>query len=70
MREYQTSLEERLRCSRYNRDRYQRDPEYRLRRLNAGRIHQGLKPRASVDEIGTVADGAKNRQRDARGRYL
>lgn len=70
MREYQTPLEERLRVSRYAKDRRNRDPEWRLRKLNQARVWQGLKPRASVEEIGTVADGARNRRRAPNGRYL
>lgn len=53
MKEYATPLAERLRIAAYYRERYRSDPEYRLRKVNCLRIRQGLKPRASVDEIGT-----------------
>jgi hypothetical protein len=51
MREYATPLAERLRIAAYYRERYKRDPEYRLRKVNCLRVRQGLPPRASVDEI-------------------
>jgi hypothetical protein len=51
MREYETPLTERLRLSRYRRERYANDPEWRLRQLNRSRIGQGLEPRKSVEEI-------------------
>lgn len=49
--QYATPLEERIRLSRVHRRRYWSDPEYRLRKINRARVHQGLPPRASVDEI-------------------
>lgn len=51
MREYATPLAERQRIAAYYRERYKRDPEYRLRKVNCLRIRLGLAPRASVDEI-------------------
>jgi hypothetical protein len=51
MREYATPLAERQRIAAYYRERYKRDPEYRLRKVNCLRIRLGLPPRKSVDEI-------------------
>ena len=51
MKEYATDLKERQRIAAYYRERYKRDPEYRLRKVNCLRIRLGLPPRASVDEI-------------------
>lgn len=51
MPKFVTPLKKRLRISAYYRERYQRDDEYRLRKVNALRAYQGLPPRASVDEI-------------------
>lgn len=50
-REYATPLAERQRIAAYYRERYKRDPEYRLRKVNCLRIRLGLPPRASIDEI-------------------
>lgn len=52
-REYATPLAERQRIQRYHRERYQSDPDFRLRCVNRGRAWQGLPPRQSVDEIKT-----------------
>jgi hypothetical protein len=70
MSRFVTPLAERLRIADRDRERCKRDPEFRLRRLNRARVWQGLKPRASIDEIGAVADGARNRVRDERGRFI
>lgn len=51
MSRFVTSLAERQRIAAYHRERYVRDPAYRLRQVNSLRIRQGLPPRASVDEI-------------------
>lgn len=51
MRVYKTPLKERLRIAEYHRERYKRDPEYRLRKVNMLRAWQGLPLRQSVDEI-------------------
>lgn len=51
MREFVTPLAERLRIAAYYRERYKRDADYRLRKINCLRARQGLPPRASVDEI-------------------
>lgn len=74
MREYATPLSERLRLSRYHKERYATDPEFRLRKINKWRRWKGLEPYHCVSEIKTLADGgraaaAKNR-RDERGRYV
>lgn len=51
MSRFVTPLAARQRIATYYRERYQRDPEYRLRKINDLRVRQGLKPRASIDEI-------------------
>jgi hypothetical protein len=51
MREYATPLAERLRIASYYRERYKRDPDYRLRKVNCLRARQGLAPRASIEEL-------------------
>lgn len=51
MTKFKTPLKTRLYIARYYRERYQNDPEYRLRKINDLRIRLGLEPRASVDEI-------------------
>lgn len=51
MREYATPLAERERIAAYYRERYQRDPDYRLRKVNCLRVRNGLPPRSSVEEI-------------------
>jgi hypothetical protein len=51
VKEFATDLKDRQRISRRHKERYQTDPEYRLRCVNRGRIWQGLPPRSSVDEI-------------------
>jgi hypothetical protein len=73
MREFATPLAERQRIAAYYRERYKRDPEYRLRSLNRSRVGQGLVPRGSVDEITSWSEGgrivaARNR-RDDGGRF-
>ena len=55
MREYATPLAERQRIAAYYRDRYRRDPEWRLRKLNRSRAGFGLPPYDSVDQIKTRA---------------
>jgi hypothetical protein len=44
-------MSERQRIARYNRERYANDPDFRLRCINRGRVHQGLAPRKSLDEV-------------------
>jgi hypothetical protein len=48
---YKMPLRTRLRHARYNRERWQRDPEFRLRRINARREQRGQPPYASLAEI-------------------
>lgn len=50
-REFHAPLGERLAMSVYANDRYRRDPEFRLRRINRARLAQGLPPRASLEEV-------------------
>jgi hypothetical protein len=77
MERYSTPLEERLRLARIHKERYARDPEYRLRCINRSRIGQGLPPRHSVDEIlrpdevaQVARETARRRQRASNGRYV
>jgi hypothetical protein len=48
---YATPLSERERIARIMRERYWRDPEFRLRKINRAREWYGLAPYASADEI-------------------
>lgn len=48
---YLRSLDERLKESARQRDRYWADPQYRLDRVNRARARYGLPPRQSVAEI-------------------
>jgi hypothetical protein len=48
---YRLSLRDRQRFARNKRDRYHRDPEYRLQRINETRLRNGLCPAASLDEV-------------------
>jgi hypothetical protein len=43
-------IERQLDAERMNR-RYRTDPEFRLHRINRARAHQGLPPRASLDDV-------------------
>lgn len=51
MREYACTLEERQRAAFYNRDRYWRDPDFRLHKINGWRVRRGMEPYANVDDI-------------------
>jgi hypothetical protein len=70
---YATPLAERQRISRLHRERYQRDPDYRLRTVNRARAWQGLPLYASPEQIGTRADSgraaAAKAKRGERGRF-
>lgn len=77
MREYATPLAERQRIAAYYRERYKRDPDYRLRKTNCLRIRQGLPPRTHLHDLMTSDDivraareRAARRSRAANGRYL
>lgn len=50
MGKFHAPLGERQAMSVYANDRYRRDPEFRLRRINRARQHLGLAPRASLAE--------------------
>lgn len=50
-RQFHASFGERQAMSVYANDRYRRDGQYRLRKINRARQHQGLPPRASLDEV-------------------
>lgn len=50
-REYITPLAERQRISRWYKQRYWSDPEFRLRKINGWRIWKGREPYASLDEM-------------------
>ena len=68
MKEYATPLKERERIARYYRERYWRDPEFRLRKLNRSRAWFGLPPHGHIDEIG--ASVRRHDRRDDRGRFV
>lgn len=48
---FSLSLHDRQRFARNKRDRYWRDSDYRLRRINESRAAKGLPPAKSLDEI-------------------
>jgi hypothetical protein len=48
---YRLPLHDRLRFARNKRDRYYRDPDYRLQRINDSRRHQGLPQVLSLDAV-------------------
>jgi hypothetical protein len=48
---FRTPLRERQRFARNKRDRYLRDPNYRLGQINAVRERRGLPPYRSLDEV-------------------
>jgi hypothetical protein len=48
---YVLSLEERLHFARVQRERYERDPEFRLSQINRARSRRGMPPVRSLDEI-------------------
>lgn len=50
---YSLSLHDRQRFARNKRERYWRDPEYRLARINSERVRSGKLPVASLAEIET-----------------
>lgn len=51
MLELPMPLAERLLRSEQVSRRYRTDPAFRLRKINRARQHQGLPPRASLDEV-------------------
>ena len=48
---YRLPLRDRLRLARNKRERYYRDPDYRLKRINETRIRAGREPYGSLDEV-------------------
>ena len=48
---YRLPLRERLRFARNKRDRYHRDPDYRLDCINRARARKGLEQVASLDSV-------------------
>lgn len=51
MKFYVSSLTDRQRRARYLRERYAKDPAFRLKVVNKGRRYRGLPPHSSIDEI-------------------
>ena len=51
MKPYATPLAERERIARIMRERYWRDPDFRLKKINRARVWQGLEPYANVNDI-------------------
>ena len=74
MRRFKNPLRYRQREANYRRERYARDPDFRLTLLNRMRLRSGLPTLASVDEIRSHSElasrTARLRERDARGRFL
>jgi hypothetical protein len=48
---FRLSLHDRERMARNKRERYRRDPAYRLARINEQRLRKGLPPYASLDQV-------------------
>lgn len=48
---FRLSLRDRQRFARNKRERYHRDPAYRLERINASRARKGLPPYGSLAEV-------------------
>jgi hypothetical protein len=48
---YRLPLRERQRYARNKRDRYYRDPEYRLAQINASRSRKGLPPYDTLEQV-------------------
>jgi hypothetical protein len=51
VKRFVTPLKDRQRIAAYYRERYKRDDDFRLRKVNGLRARLGLPVRASVDEI-------------------
>lgn len=65
------SPEKRARRAARFKERYRREPEYQLRRLNYNRASKGLPLLTSLSELGRdKIILANSRQRDEKGRWL
>jgi hypothetical protein len=51
VREYACTIEERQRAAAYNRERYWRDPDFRLHKINSWRSARGMEPYANANDI-------------------
>lgn len=69
MKSYRLPLRERQRFARNKRERYERDPEYRLACINQARAYRGAPPISSLAEMGNPRDGRRGAPRDERGRF-
>lgn len=69
MTDYSLPLSERRRHARNKRNRYARDPEYRLACINKERARRGAPPIASLADMGNPRDGRRGAARDERGRF-
>lgn len=67
---FKLSLEQRQRFARNKRNRYWRNPQVRLARINDERAKRGSPPIASLEEVGTRSVPASMRSRDAIGRFV
>lgn len=66
---YSLPLKARLRFARNKRDRYARDPEYRLAYINKSRARRGAPLIASLADMGNPRDGRRSAPRDEQGRF-
>ncbi len=48
---FRLSLHDRQRYARSKRERYVRDPDYRLRRINESRARKGLPPYSALEQV-------------------
>lgn len=67
---FRLSLHDRQRFARNKRDRYRRDPDFRLRCINASRAQRGAAPISSLSQMGDRFAGRPNGKRDNRGRFV
>lgn len=66
---YRLPLPLRQRLARNKRDRYARDPEYRLACINKERARRGAPLIASLAEVGNPRNGRRGAPRDEQGRF-
>ena len=67
---YRIPLKVRLRYARNKRDRYHRDPDYRLACINKERARRGAPLIAALEEMGDPRAGNRdNALRDEQGRF-
>ena len=64
---YAMPLADRLRISRRERERYERDPDFRLKQINRTRQRRGMQPLPDLPE--RCGSRLRTDQRDERGRF-